>query len=277
MIETWRLVISEATDGPRNMAVDEAILNLVGEGTSPPTLRFYRWQNPWVSLGSGQVSRDLDRSKVEASGWQIVRRSSGGTAVLHDGQLGYSLVLPANHRIWDGDLVASYERLADPLQQSLARLGAKTEQATVAQRTELKAATPMLAERVCFAALGPHELVAKGRKVVGNSQIRRRFASSQHGVIQVTGGQEALSGVLAGATDAECATVREFLEARVGSLAAATHRRVCVSEICESLIRSITEAFEIELTPGELSADECRLADDLVSAKYANPSWTFRR
>src|SRR5690349_5876093 len=95
--ERWRLILSGEGDGPENMAIDETILDLVGVGVSPPTLRFYEWRSPWISLGSGQLSSDLDRCAVERRGWDILRRASGGTAVLHKGQLGYALVLPTSH------------------------------------------------------------------------------------------------------------------------------------------------------------------------------------
>src|SRR5207249_5400168 len=105
-------------------------------------------------------------------GWQLVRRSSGGTAVLHEGQIGYALVLPTTHWVWKGDLLDSYQRLAEPLRRSLTRLGVAAEAATPAQRSERKGVTPPLAEKACFAPLGPSELLAAGRKIVGNSQIR---------------------------------------------------------------------------------------------------------
>src|SRR5205814_1127127 len=125
--------------------------------------------------------------------------------------------------------------------------------------------------------LGPSELLAAGRKIVGNSQIRRRLASAQHGVIQLTGGQSKLSCVLAGATDCERAEVHQFLEARVGSVAAASPGPVTGSALAESLAVAIQETFEVSLKPASLTPEELALADELVATKFADSAWTFRQ
>ncbi len=94
------------------MAIDEALLTLVGAGQAPPTLRFYEWRSPWVSLGTGQGASDLDPVALEARDWGVLRRASGGTAVLHQGQLGYAVILPTSHPLWNGDLASSYQRIS---------------------------------------------------------------------------------------------------------------------------------------------------------------------
>jgi lipoate-protein ligase A len=277
LAETWRLLIDPASDGPSNMAIDEAILDLIGDGESPPTLRFYEWRSLWVSLGSGQSFTDLDPRALSDRGWQLVRRASGGTAVLHAGQVGYSLILPSTHPIWGGDLAASYERLAEPLRLALSRLGIDAEAAYPSRRSVATKTIPTLAERICFAGLGPHELTVKNRKIVGNSQIRRRLASTQHGVIQLAGGQAELADVLAGLDDDQKSIVVAYLRDRVGSIEDVVGRSVTSSDLRDAIVAGFDERLGIEFAPDRLSAEERALADTLRSEKYGHDGWTYRR
>jgi lipoate-protein ligase A len=155
-------MLPEEHDGPENMAIDEAVLGEVGKGASPSTLRFYEWLSPWVSLGSAQASSEVATEALAARGWGIVRRGSGGTAVLHWGQLGYALILPADHPLWHGDLVASYQRLSEPLRLAFSRVGVSAEAAPPSARVAFALGAPELASRACFGALGPYELVVQG-------------------------------------------------------------------------------------------------------------------
>src|SRR5579859_5014556 len=218
----WRLILPQLLDGPRNMAIDEAILTLVGEGHSPPTLRFYEWLQPWISLGSGQSAGDLDPRRLAERQWGTVRRASGGTAVLHLGQVGYAIVLPIGDPVWQGDLISSYARLSGPFRRAFARVGASVEAASPGENVRFTAGAPRLAERACFGALGPYELVADGRKFIGNSQIRRRHAATQHGVIQVRNGQSELATVVAADTDEEREQLAAYLASHVSSISEKT-------------------------------------------------------
>ena len=82
----WRLLVTEPTDGATNMAIDEALWRGRQGGGSPPTLRFFAWAPPTVSLGYGQpLGRDVDEAACRALGVGLVRRPTGGSAIYHDG------------------------------------------------------------------------------------------------------------------------------------------------------------------------------------------------
>jgi lipoate-protein ligase A len=259
------------------MALDEAVLIEVGAGTSPPTLRLYDWSGPWVSLGSGQPAADLDRAALAEQGWSLLRRSSGGAAVLHRGQLGYALILPAAHPLWAGDLIASYQRLSVPLQRAFASLGIPADAAPKAANLAFVAGAPPLAARACFGALGPYELVHEGRKLLGNSQIRRRAAAVQHGVIQVSDGQGALAAVVARASAAERAALAAYLDTHAGSLIDCAGQPIIPEAVAAALAAAFAALPGVCLVPGALTAAERQLAAELVATKYGNPEWTFRR
>src|SRR5258708_34149740 len=79
-MEHWRLILDAPCDGASNMAIDEAILEAVGRGDAPPTLRLFRWEPACLSLGYAQPESDVDRGRLAAHGWHIVRRMTGGRA-----------------------------------------------------------------------------------------------------------------------------------------------------------------------------------------------------
>lgn len=276
--EPWRLILPEPADGPWNMAVDEAILDLVGNGLSPPTLRFYLWRSPWVSLGTAQSASDLDLAAVAERGWGVLRRSSGGTAVLHHGQLGYAVILPAAHPLWQGSLAASYQRLANPLARGLTRLGARVTAASAPVRASFVTGAPDAARQVCFSALGPFELLDdQGRKIIGNSQIRRRGAALQHGTIQVAGGQAALAQVLGRLTSDQRDDLIAYLHRRVGSLEDTIGHAIDPRVVAHALAEALAADLPLQLVVGGLSALERARAAELVAGKYGDASWTFRR
>jgi len=275
---TWRLLSLTAFDGPENMAIDEALLTTVGDGTSPPTLRFYTWRSPWVSLGTGQPASDLDLSALNDRGWGILRRSSGGTAVLHEDQMGYALALPASHPLWEGDLATSYRRLAEPLARAFARLGVNAEPAPPSLKAAFAAGAPLLAGRICFSALGPYELLdCHRRKLIGNAQVRRRTCAIQHGTVQVSGTQSGLVEILAGATAAERSRVTEYLSTHVGSVEESARRCIAAEEVAGAIAEALAESLAIQLVTGALSETERCLADRLATTKYRDPGWTHRR
>jgi lipoyl(octanoyl) transferase len=258
------------------MAIDEALLTAVGEGASPPTLRFYTWDRPWVSLGSGQASGEIDRAACTERRWGIVRRASGGTAVLHVSQVAYSIVLPATHPLWVGDLSTSYQRFAEPLQVAFARLGVTTDLAPPGANAAFIANAPELARRICFAALGPYEHLVARKKLVGNSQVRRRLANAQHGVIQVAGGQTDLVEVLSGIAEADRADLRGFMTSHIAALAPEAGA-VSLTQICEAITRAFAEAFDLQWEAGKLTEAEQALTRELIAVKYGADSWTYRR
>src|SRR5690349_10912993 len=108
----WRLIYDIPANGAWNMAVDESLVESVGAGQSPPTLRFYSWNSPCLSLGYGQRFTDVDVTRVDQLGWDVVRRPTGGRAILHTDELTYSLSLPADDDLAAGTIVESYQRIS---------------------------------------------------------------------------------------------------------------------------------------------------------------------
>ncbi|HEU5196059.1 MAG TPA: hypothetical protein VFW70_15060, partial [Methylomirabilota bacterium] len=170
-VRTWRLLVTEPTDGATNMAVDEALWRGRQAGTSPPTLRFFAWAPPTVSLGYGQpLGRDVDVEACRALGVGLVRRPTGGSAIYHDGperELTYSVMATAADLGISGDLLETYRWIGTALAAGIRRLGAPVEMVAV------QPSDPTAMPTFCFARTGSYELEITGLKVVGSAQRRQ--------------------------------------------------------------------------------------------------------
>jgi len=172
----WRLLIDAAAPGPWNMGVDEALLaSAVAEGT--PTLRFYTWDGFWLSLGYGQPLSAERLAACQAVGVGVVRRVTGGRAVLHGGDLTYAVSAP--EAALQAGLRGTYEQISRALQAGLGRVGVA---AVGALRPEEPAREPAFD---CFSEVAGDELCVDGRKLVGSAQRRTRGGVLQHGSIRV--------------------------------------------------------------------------------------------
>jgi lipoyl(octanoyl) transferase len=257
----WRLVITEATDGATNMAVDEALWRARQASRVPATLRFFAWSPPTVSLGYGQaLGRDVDVEACRALGVGLVRRPTGGSAIYHDGperELTYSVTATAGDLGISGDLLETYQWIGRALLRGLRALGAPAE--LVPERPP---AGP--APAFCFARTGVFEIEAHGKKLVGSAQRRQGDSFLQHGAV--------LLGVDAPRLRTLFPTTREPL-ATLTTLEAVLGRRPAFDEVAAAL----TEAFErehgLDLRPDGLSAEESDHVGRLVTERYASPEW----
>src|SRR6266702_4428117 len=186
MSDGWRLLLDKPASGAWNMAVDEVLLDGVATGTAPPTLRFYEWTPPCLSLGYFQPFDVVDIDGCRALGVEVVRLPTGGRAILHDRELTYSIALPASVLGQDGGVLPSYYRLSLALQDGLRRLGVP---ATLAPES---AGSSAAHGPVCFDRPSAHEILLHGRKLVGSAQMRRGGGLLQHGSIRVETGYEML-------------------------------------------------------------------------------------
>src|SRR6266851_10371187 len=176
----WRLLTDPPATGAWNMAVDEALLDGVAAGIAPPTLRFYQWAPPCLSLGYFQPFDVVDVAGCLRLGVDVVRRPTGGRAILHDRELTYSVALPASVLGHDGGVLPSYYRLSLALQDGLRRLGVP---ATLAP--ESAATGPIVHGPICFDRPSAREILLEGRKLVGSAQMRRGGGILQHGSILI--------------------------------------------------------------------------------------------
>jgi len=164
--------------GRENMERDVAIAEAVAAGRLPPTLRLYGWSPAAVSIGVHQEqSEACDAAACAAAGWDVVRRPTGGRAVLHGAdEVTYSVALPLDRA--PAGVLAAYAWLARALVAAYRRLGLPAE---LAPGRHLAARSG-----ACFDAPAAHEIVVGGRKLAGSAQVRRAGYLLQHGSLPVT-------------------------------------------------------------------------------------------
>ena len=282
----WRLLITPPADGAWNMAVDEAIAAHTGRGDGLPTLRFYSWQPACVSLGRHQPLADIDLIRCAALGYDVVRRPTGGRAILHTDELTYAVAGPQTDPVLAGAVLDSYLRLSQGLLAGLQRLGLVVSKAPPTQRASADAGP------VCFEVPSAYEIVVPTsatpvgpvnnrtygapRKLVGSAQSRRQGWVLQHGTLPLVGDVTRLVDVIVFPDEAERASQRQMLAERAASVEDALGRAVTFDQAAAALAAGFTAALGIQLEPGELTPSEIDLAATLRSDQYAAHTWTAK-
>jgi lipoate-protein ligase A len=252
--ERWRVIVDGARDGASNMATDHALATALGSGEG--VLRLYTWDRPTLSFGRNEPARELyDAGLAEAAGVGLVRRPTGGRAVLHGQELTYAVVVGMGAL---GGMKEAYRRFNEALVDAMTVLGVPASLAPEAQRVPGPDAGP------CFDVPAPGEVTAAGRKLVGSAQVRIGRSILQHGSI-ILAGDQGLIEKLGGPRPAPPATLASLL----GTMPDRTR-----------LDEAIQSAFARRLggtwTKGRLTREETAAADRLLE-KYRDPAWTWRR
>jgi lipoyl(octanoyl) transferase len=267
----WRLILGRgapavpriaATPGALNMAVDHALLESVQAG-GPPVLRLYTWEPACLSLGRNQHARGLyDPGRLAQAGVDVVRRPTGGLAVLHDRELTYCVLAPAPLL---GGARAAYRLINAALVDGLRRIGVPAGVALTgaAPNPRRDAADP------CFQAPAGGEVVVAGRKLIGSAQRCERRTILQHGSILLGGSQAAVLALLQhpghGADDAgRSVTMAELLG-----------REPAAAEVAPAIAAGFERRCGIRLAPDSLTDEEDIRAKALQDV-YGAPHWTWR-
>ncbi len=174
----WYFLDSGYQDAAVNMALDEALLNWHSEGKIPPTLRFYGWSRPTLSIGQFQKSdKAIDFDAVRSYNCHFVRRLTGGSAVLHDNELTYSIVVSEDQPGIPASVREAYYVLSKGLVEGFKNLGITVDYAMPDKDTARDRTA------VCFEKAAFYEMMADGKKLSGNAQTRNKGVLLQHGSI----------------------------------------------------------------------------------------------
>jgi lipoate-protein ligase A len=177
------LIIDAPLPGAENMRRDGALLDACARGEIPGAVRLYGFSPACLSLGRMQPVTDVDLDACERDGVDVVRRPSGGRAVLHDQEVTYSVVCRSSDPIFGGRVLESCARIHKAVAAGLEILGIRT--TPHALPADLRRdARDGAAVADCFARPAAHELLDdRGRKLVGSAQARRAGALLQHGSV----------------------------------------------------------------------------------------------
>ena len=266
----WRLLITPPAHGAWNMALDESILEHVERGESMSTLRLYAWDPPCLSLGHAQPFSDVDTTRLQQRGWEVVRRVTGGRAILHTDELTYSVIAPTNEPRVEGSILESYNRLAQALLLAVKNLELPVEM-KAGKANESDTPNP-----VCFEVPSTYEITVNAKKLIGSAQARKKEGVLQHGSLPLTGDLTRICQALI----FENESAREDASKRLLERATTVESALGVEVSWEKAAQAFVHAFEAQLglsfERGGLSASESSRAEELVKEKYAHPAWTQR-
>jgi lipoate-protein ligase A len=249
------------------MALDEALMTSAREGVV--TLRLYGWSPPCLSFGRNQAARGrYDPEAARARGIDVVRRPTGGRAVLHRREITYSVTAPAG--LWGG-LRECYGRINRGLARGLAEVGVPLDSvASFETRSGGTNAAPLPLARACFRDPLPGELTSGGRKLVGSAQWRVDGALLQHGSILIHDDQSQVDALLL------TPPAGEPLSTGACSIHELLGRVPPGEKMLSALAAGFADEFDVRLEPGEPDPSVQRAARSL-EARYLDPGWTWRR
>ncbi|MEK6532037.1 MAG: biotin/lipoate A/B protein ligase family protein [Deltaproteobacteria bacterium] len=248
-MKAWRLILDAARSGAENMAKDEAVLSSLDSGlTQTPTLRFYSWLQPTISIGClQQAGRLVDK------GLPVVRRITGGRAVLHDAELTYSITGSLEDRTFGG-ITETYLLISRCIVEALNDLSIE---AAIAPGRVTRG-TP--ANDDCFHCPSRHEVLVSGKKLVGSAQRRLKNAFVQHGSILFDVNKPLYEGVFGPGSSGGVACIRDFSQLSADALISA-------------LVKKLGVGLKAKFSPSGLTGSEESMMQGLYRGRYATHEW----
>lgn len=269
----WRLILSPPAPGDWNMAVDEALMESTVQNGSPPTLRLFSWDPPCLSLGYAQSVTDVNEKSLAEFGWTLVRRPTGGRAILHTDEITYSISGRLDDPIFSGSILESYRRLAAALLSAIACLG------VTADLKEIKDRSPNngVADAVCFEVASNYEITCQGKKLIGSAQARRNQGFLQHGSLPLFGNLDRINEVIRYPSLEERNMAKIRLREHATTLETVMGYRVSWKSAADAFIAGFQETLGIEFERSKLSVKETERVQQLNNEKYGNRDWNERR
>lgn len=242
-----RVLNDPPLDGSMNMARDEALMTRVGTSQSVPTLRLYKWDRPTISLGYFQHYADYESLPAPAGALPVVRRLTGGGAILHDLELTYSIALRNSHPLLTHGPSRLYELAHDAVIETLASLGIPAVRCGTSDDSGA-ARGPFF----CFQRRHCYDVLVGGDKIAGSAQRRTRAAVLQHGSVVLANryAQQPTAVVPLPYDD-------------------------CVMRARSLIVEAFARQTGVPCEPGQWSNDELAAADALRD-KYTGLAWMQR-
>lgn len=267
----WRLIITPPKPGVWNMALDEALLETTSIGASPPTLRLYAWSPPCLSLGNAQPSGQVDINLIQDRNWDIVRRASGGRAILHTDELTYSVTAPMDNPHVTGGVLESYKHISQGLVQALEILHLK-----INIQPEVKLSNSEREKPICFEIPSSYEITAEGKKLIGSAQVRRGGGVLQHGTLPLAGDISRICQVLTFPDNMLRSAAAEHLRDRATTIEQLLNQKVSWEDAANAVRAGFQTALGLTLEKQNPTESELLRTEELVEEKYKTDDWTHR-
>ncbi len=280
----WRLIKDGYHNGFMNMAIDEAIMVTHRGGLVPPTIRFYQWSPPAVSLGYFQdLQKEIDVEACKERGIDIVRRPTGGKAVLHDQELTYSFVIRENHPLVNNTILETYKKISRGIIKGLSYLGIEVELIPLREKLDNNSLVKINQikshhldfKSICFSIPSQYEVQVEGKKIVGSAQVRKGGVVLQHGSLLIKLEKDKLFSVF----NFPSVQIKERLRLQFNatSLEEILKKKINFSELSEILPHGFEEEFGVRLVESKLTSQEEKISKVLSENKYSTYEWNYLR
>lgn len=245
------------------MAFDEAISEAVRKKLSPPTLRLYQWSEPSISIGYFQKVSDIDIDYCTKKGYPVIRRPTGGRAILHDSELTYSFSARFDSLLFKGRLLEDYTIISNAMVLGL-KLSGIDAQVNLSRKRHTGQKSP-----ACFKAVSYGEITVNGQKIIGSAQRRYNNGFLQQGSLLTNFDARELGKVLK-----QYNLEEDFCE--IGTIKKYTSA-LSIADLKISLKEAFEKIFRIRFTSDGPTEFELNLTEKLEVKKYSTKKWNFRR
>jgi lipoyl(octanoyl) transferase len=267
----FRLIQTPPSSGAFNMALDEALLITTSQKSAMPALRLYSWDPPTLSLGYAQRVNEVDLNKLAQLGWDLVRRPTGGRAILHTDELTYSITAAVDNPVVQGSLLESYQRISAALLLALSFLG------IVADANRVYGASQGIdKEPVCFEVPSNFEITVSGKKLIGSAQARKNSGVLQHGSLPLTGDLTRITQVLKYPDEQKRVAGMHRLLDHAGTILSLTGKNISCEDAQNAFIAAFAKQLDLDFRPTDPSDEEIALTNELMMAKYSSSEWNHR-
>jgi lipoate-protein ligase A len=244
------------------MALDEAIATEVRKESAPPTLRLYGWDRASVTLGCFQKTSDINIEYCQSQDIPVVRRPTGGRAILHGDELTYSFSAKTDRGPFSRGLLDSYKRISMAFIIAFRKIGVRAGQKNEREKGRVLSRSPL-----CFQSSSYGEILIENKKLVGSAQKRWNDGLLQQGSIPYISQEKKLEGIFGAEKTAYLRDCMKALKDIVPLLDENAFRRAVAS--------SFKEAFGVRLLLSAPSKEESLLAEELLHQKYLQDYWNF--
>ncbi len=245
------------------MAVDDALLEMMNLQNGLPILRCYAWSPPCFSLGYAQDAAIVDYERLRRLGWDVVRRPTGGQAILHTDELTYAIIGTQDVPLLQGSVLESYQKIADVLLTMLEKIGVSAESLP-------SAGMPSSKGPVCFEVPSHYEITCQGKKILGSAQARRKRGVLQHGALPLFGDITRITQVIRFENESAREAAAKKVLARATTVEQVLGRLVAWKEAAEAMVAAFQEKLGIEFIESTLSNEESELAQKMEEERYKN-------
>lgn len=267
MHETWTFLNSGHHDAATNMAIDEALLHWHSEQKIPPTIRFYGWKKPSLTVGHFQnVEKTIDFSGVSKHQCDYVRRLTGGSAVLHDDELTYSIIVSEDHDKIPHSVNEAYYILSQGLLKGYQHLGIQADFAKPKQK-------PVERSAVCFETPAIYEMIVDGKKISGNAQTRKKGVLLQHGSIPMSIDAKMLFDLFRFSNENIRMRQREKFMNKAISINEITNKKHTFEELTVAFYKGFEQSLDITLEEIQLNREQWEYIHHLRTTKYITDTW----